>query len=249
MTAKHTYALSDWKGFFRAPHLYQQFGQTDDESTFNGATGCTHTCWQKIVQALTGTRYSHDELSKIAGYPWPRSNPTRRGLQTAAGPNDVVAGEAGHIVNHFHLPYRAHFFSGIDDAAWSQINHWSLRGPVMLSVKYDWYPQRRGYVYFGQKADGKPNGFAETNGATQLSGFTGAHAVIRVGYTNADIDRHRWHSFVFEPNHNSASRPEHPPFDRMRNPQLRRAVNALPAHMGQAAMVVYPTHDIAPKGA
>jgi len=216
--------LNEWLAFLSQPatRTLQQFGQNGDVSTFNGATGCTHTILQILILAKTGHIYSHDEISKIAGYPWPSQNPARRGLRTSTDPNS----ELMRVVRHFGLPYKPVFYnSQVTDAIWTWLcNLNNARGPVLVGVKYDWYPEHRGTVYNGHTADGRPNGYAEFNGATQITGFYGPHATLRVGY--AKMADGRWHDFWREPNHGSPSRPERPAYDRFLSGQGRTAINS-----------------------
>jgi hypothetical protein len=222
MATPHSQVV-EWHDFLKAhPLLGQQFGQGDDESTYNGATGCTHADLQVLIKAKTGTTYSHDEISKIAGYPWPGSNPGRRGMRWSSDPDSEVM----KVVRHFNLPYYPHFVDSYLTAdVWQGVKNAVSRGPAMIAVRYLHQPQHRNFVYQGKKADGHPNGFALVNGKTQLSGFTGAHADLWVDYyrnTNGI-----WVHHVKDPNHNSPSRPENPAFDTIRDSQMKALINSI----------------------
>ena len=215
-------ARREWEAFMAA-HPFQQFGQTGDVSTFNGATGCTHTDLQKLILALTGRMYSHDEISQVAGYPWPANNPTRRGLRFANNSTNEVM----RVVRKFGLPYEPYFYDGpLNAAVWARVGQAASVGPVMLAEKYSHHPERRGYRYNGTPADGKPNGYALLNGKTQLTGAEDiAHAVLLVAYWQSSTQG--WIDDVFDPNHGSPARPEKPPYDRVTSKQVQVMVNSI----------------------
>lgn len=216
-----TAAREEWEHFFRA-HPFQQFGQTDDESTFNGATGCTHTDLQKLILAKTGRMYSHDEISRIAGYPSPGNNRGRRGLRWS----NSSTSEVMKVVHAFNLPYEPYFYSGVlVDPIWERAKEAARHGPVMVAEKYSHHPQRRYFRYNGQMASGKPNGFARSNGKTQLSGAESiAHAFLWIAYWDSPDG---WVFDEFDPNHGSPARPEHPPFDRVSSRQIKAQINSI----------------------
>jgi hypothetical protein len=181
----------------------QQFGQANDYYTFGGATGCTQTVLQALIHLWFGTKVSQDTISRVAGYPLPGANPNRRGLR----PSEVM-----RVVNHYHLPYKVVFGMPVLDVA-----HASKLAPVGFGHIYGWWPEWKGYHYGGTTADGHPNGYATPTGhagRTQLKGFNnGPHFGLLLGYA-ADPDAPDLY-YAWEPNHNSASRPEKPPYDRM----------------------------------
>lgn len=207
-----------WAEFFRDKD-YQQFGQVDDESTWNGATGCTHTQVQALIRAKTGHHYTHDQLSAMIHYPWPAYNPQKRGMRWSSG-------ELLWLVDKFDLPYKMVVYnSSLTSAIWERFKDWLTLGPVMLAMKYSHYPEWRGYQYGNLRADGKPVGFAITNGKTQLWGAEMiAHATMTLYFYKAEG------RYVFaskDPNHRSPSRPESPAFDRITTTQQKAVLNSI----------------------
>lgn len=228
--------LDAWLEFSRDTINLQQFGQADDESTFNGATGCTHTILQRLVRAKTGATYTHDQISSIASYPWPASNPKRRGMRSG-GSDD----EAGRVIRRFGLPYRIVFGAG-----WSTVVEALRRGPVMIGIRYGYWPEDRGYVYGGRVADGKPGGFAIRNGKTQLSGAESIyHATLLLGHRVYGDGSDR--AFANEPNHRSPSRPERPDYDVVTMAQARRAFTQY-SSSGRSSLLWVPTTTFRPRG-
>ncbi len=220
--ATPTAARLEWEHFFTV-HPFQQFGQTDDESTFGGATGCTHTDLQKLILAKTGRIYSHDEISRVAGYPSAGNNPTRRGLRLS----NSNTSEVMKVVRAFGLPYEPYFYSGVlVDAIWERVKRAAAQGPVMVAERYSHHPEWRGYRYNGRLADGKPNGYASLRGKTQLTGAESiAHAFLWIAYYQAAGGR--WIHDEFDPNHGSPARPEKPPFEHESSRQLKAQINSI----------------------
>lgn len=241
--------LNDWLAFLAEARTrtLQQFGQTDDESTFNGATGCTHTVLQILIYAKTGRIYSHDEISQVAGYPWPSQNPGRRGMRASTAPTS----ELMRVVRSFGLPYKPVFYnSDLTPAIWAWLNRvTNANGPALVGIKYDWHPDKRGTVYNGIKADGKPNGFAEIGGATQLYGFAGPHAELRVGYDRSSDGK--YHDWWRDPNHGSPARPERPAYDRLSTAQSRKLIQSyrrvLIGGDPRSLMFIVPTTTFEPR--
>jgi hypothetical protein len=234
-------ARNEWEHLLRA-HPFQQFGQTDDESTFNGATACTHTDLQKLVLAKTGRMYSQDEISAIAGYPPASRNPGRRGLRWYT---EIMA-----VVRHFGLPYEPYVYAGpLNTPVWTQIKVYLSRGPVMMAMRYSHYPERRGAIYNGVHADGKPNGYAISNGKTQLVGAESmGHAVMAIAYHDTGSG---WVFDSFDPNHGSPARPEHPPFDRITPKQQQAVINSnrlrFAGDTRLPLQLLVPTHTFTPR--
>ena len=223
--------ISAWKRFSAANRKFQQFGQGDDESTYNGKTGCTHTCIQRLIKAWNGKTLSHDEISKIAGYPWPANNPKMRGLYPS---------EMQKVIDHFDIPVKLKA-----GASWSDVIEGLKKGPVVIGVKYGYWPEDRGYKYGGQVADGKPGGYAYRNGKTQLSGAEHIyHAVLLFGRKRV---RRVWRILANEPNHGSPSRPEKPDWDAVKSSYAHRAFNQYSAE-GRISLVWLPTKYFKPKG-
>lgn len=194
----------------------QQFGQSGDTSTFNGATGCTHTVLQWLIWRTKGKWQTHDQISRVALYPWPAGNRARRGLRPS---------EVQRVINHYGLDYKIVF-------GWSalQVAHASKLGLVGFAHVYGWWPERRGYTYNGVKADGHPNGYADITkyshgGRTQLTGFNnGRHMGMLIGYA-PDPDGPDLY-YTWEPNHGSPARPEKPPYDRVSWTQFYRVYDS-----------------------
>jgi hypothetical protein len=232
LTALPASLLTAWTRFCDANPNLQQFGQADDETTFNGATGCTHTILQVLIKAATGRYYTHDQISAIAGYPSASQNPGMRGLYSG-GSDD----EAGRVIRHFGLPYQIVF-----GWSWSAIvSTANARGPVMYGIRYGYWPEWKGYHYHGEIADGYPNGFAALHGKTQLYGFeSGYHAVLKLGSVGTT-------SYDKEPNHGSTARPEKPGYDRLTIDQGRRAYVAY-SSTGRSPLAWVPTKVFRPKG-
>lgn len=187
----------------------QQFGQRGDESTFGGATGCTHTCLQWFIWRENAKWVTHDEISRIALYPWPRGNPDRRGMRPT---------EVQRVINHYKLDLK--IVIGWPALAVAKA---SKHGPVMFGHLYPWWPEWKGFRYGTQRADGKPNGYATPSGKagrTQLSGFSGRHMGVLFGYATDPSGPDLYYGW--EPNHGSSVRPERPPYDRFTYTQFRR---------------------------
>lgn len=228
-----TLDLRRWMEFSKRWTRLQQFGQSDDESTYNGATGCTHTVLQRLILAKTGHIYSHDEISLIARYPWPNGNPTMRGLYSG-GAND----EVGRVIAHFKLPYVSKF--GWDWGDFCGIIH---RGPVIMGIRYGYWPEMRGYVYNGRTADGKPGGFAYRNGKTQLTGAEDIfHAILVIGRRMVPGGKR---VYANEPNHGSPARPEKPDYDRVESTYAHRAFDKY-SSTGRKSLLWVPTTKFTP---
>lgn len=207
----------------------QQFGQAGDYTTFNGATGCTHTVLQWLVWLWKGKWVTQDAISKVAGYPVPGHNSARRGLRPY---------EVEKVVAHYGLPYEIKF--GL--TAYQVLELAKDRGPVGFGHAYSWWPEWKGYRYAGITADGKPNGFAtplRKAGKTQLSGFTGAHFGVILGVatdpSGPDL------VYAWEPNHGSSARPEKPPYDRMYVDQFGKVFDSYSKALGRVSYALVPT--------
>lgn len=191
----------------------QQFGQSGDVSTFNGATGCTHTVLQWMLWRSKGKWRTHDEISRVALYPWPAGNPNRRGMRPA---------EVQRVIDHYGMPYKVvHGWSALSIARASKL------GLVGIGHLYPWWPEWKGYRYGSVKADGKPNGYATPTGKagrTQLSGFYGRHFGMLLGYATDPTGPDLYYGW--EPNHGTGIRPERPAYDRFSFGQWERIVNS-----------------------
>jgi hypothetical protein len=232
-----------WRLMFEAhPHLGIQFGQPDSETTFHGATGCTHAMLQSLIFGKTHHLVSQDEISRVAGYPNEWANPERRGLIWGGRTNEV-----GKVIDHYNLPYDLWFPDGpLTSEQEARILHHAELGPVLMAIRYSHYPSWRNYVYDGVHSTPHPNGFALQHGKTQLQGFYGGHAILFLGwYWN------KAHTFrianVKEPNHGSTARPELAnPQDKLKVAQLWPAANALRSEDGRNLCFALPNQAFHP---
>lgn len=208
----------------RRKRPFQQFGQSNDARTNNGATGCTDTCLQFLLLLWKGKWMTHDQIRAKVGH-------TNR--YTGLNYSEVQA-----FCRAMGLPYQVKL--GLSA---TEIFSLSNRAPVMVGEAYSWHPERRGYVYMGIRADGKPNGFAEQSGKTQLKGFTGAHATVLLGYDHTDSDA-PYDVYVFEPNHGSPSRPEKPPYDEISTTQFRNLYASYTKVLGRKSYALVPTKSL-----
>lgn len=242
--------LQDWLDFFIAhPELFQ-FGQSDDESTYNGSTGCTHSDLQALELAIHGNFLSQDEISKLCGYPWPEHNPGMRGMRASSNPEE----ELNTVIRKLKLPYEVHFFNTMTPQLWTWICQQNNLGPLLVAVNYPYLPRAK-------KLGPGRNGIAEVGGATQV-GLTGGHAALRLGY-DLRADQHgsdthvvpRWHDYWHDPDHGSPSRKERPAFDRFLSPQGKAAIASIQTLKVKLngrltkrnIMVVVPTRAVSPK--
>lgn len=206
----------------------QQFGQTGDVSTFGGATGCTHTILQWLIWEQKGRWYSHDDISRVAGYPWPANNRRMRGFMPS---------EVQRVVNTFGLPYKIVF--GWDAL---RVARASKLGTVGFGHMYGYWPEWKGKTYQGVKADGTPNGYATPDrraGRTQLRGFErGAHFGALFGYATDPNGPDLY--YAWEPNHGSPARPEKPPYDRMTYGQFEKVYDSYRTQLKRTAYALVP---------
>jgi hypothetical protein len=109
-------------------------------------------------------------------------------------------------------------------------------GPVIVSVNYRYYP-----TWPGSRCGGND---CREGGKTDC-GFTGAHAVLvikQIPVKNSAGTIVRYDYLVRDPDHNSASRPEKPRYDRMTEAQLKRAMEYIKYISGWTRpYVIYPT--------
>lgn len=196
----------------------QQFGQPADDWVWDGKTGCTHTCWQKLLKLWKGRVVSLNQVNALAGMPHNAVTITPTGQRV---PRGMRIAESKTLVAATGLPYVYR-----ENPTMAQIRDWAKRAPVLYGARYGSMPDKRGYVYKGVTADGKPNGFARLNGRTQLTGAEEIrHAVLLCceravrSSTGALL---RVESLRFDPNHGSSSRPERPPYDIISPAQLAK---------------------------
>lgn len=214
----------------------QQFGQANDARAHNGATACTDTIIQVIHRGWTGARLlTIDRIRDLAGY-------TDAQYRERSG---LTAAQVQRAMDRLSLPYRVRSATSPFSAS-EAMRRANTHGPVLVGIPYGWWPEWRGFRYGTIVADGRPNGYATPPGAagrTQLSGFTGAHAALLLGYS---VTRARdgtvtgRPTYVKEPNHGSPVRPERPPFDVVTSGQFRRAYDAFGSVLGRRPYAVYP---------
>lgn len=215
----------------RRSNPFQQFGQSDDESTRNGADGCTHTVLQYLARLWLNKSFSQDQVSMLAG--WASGARPGRGLYPS---------EVQRFCTRTGLPYQVRF--GL--SAGVLLEDLLDRGPIGFGHAYSHWPERRGYTYFGVKADGYPNGYAGPlgiGGRTQLSGFTGAHFGLLLGYDAAQASNAR-RVAAWEPNHNSPSRPEDPAYDLITSHQLRVVYESYNRVLKRSLYALVPTRSL-----
>lgn len=172
------------------------------------STGCTQSALQVIDAFWNGLpRLSVDRISKISGY-------TKAQKQAHEG---MTSDQVDAFFKDRKLPYKVVVNASLEDLRTAV----DTRGPIMVAVGYDFYPEWRGYHYRGEVADGHPNGYAQRNhGRTQLTGAFG-HAIV-VGATRDRDDIQpglvRW--WLHDPNHRSAARPEPSAIDVITGEQM-----------------------------
>lgn len=206
----------------------QQFGQSSDAYTSNGATGCTDTVLQWLAWLWTGRWYSQNQV-RLMGTG--TTTILRRGLRPS---------EVKRFCEKAKLPYviRANVTA-------TEVIEFSKRGPVAFGHSYSYWPEWKGFRYGGKVADGRPNGFAkplEEAGRTQLVGFVppmDAHFGLLLGRnpTSGNV-------FAWEPNHGSPARPEKPPFDYMTTAQFKAVFNSYKTVLGRDTYALIPTRSL-----
>lgn len=223
----------------RHPEL-QQFGQSHDDAAWNGMTACTHVICQCLEAIWNRNIISINDVNRIAQMPYrPRSYNARLGEYQPRGMNNI---ELNRFLEARRIPYKIVWGVSMTD-----LLSYSNRGPVFYGMRYGSAPEWRDFVYNGIRADGRPNGYARPArhaGKTQLAGFTGRHAVLLLGYramydTRGNfVRRDAWRK---EPNHNSPSRPENPPFDIITVSQASREYRDFRDVLGGTLYAAVPT--------
>lgn len=189
--------------YARTPYgLRGQFGQGDDELSFNGSTACGINAVQ-WVGGLHGQHATLDEIAKSVGYP----TILQKALKIGFFEYQVI-----NALRHMGIEYEAH----TDLTANDLLQIMTHRGPIIYKTRYGVIPQWKFYHYAGHTADGKANGFARPVGEAGANQIVGAenvrHFVVGV---STEVDSHRRHRRVWkhDPNHGSKRRPELPPYD------------------------------------
>lgn len=216
-------------------HPLQQFGQSNDDAVYDGATACTHTVWQSIIWMVLGRHYTLNEINSLAGMPYKAKNPngTRRGMSNA---------EAQHLIDRLRLPYKV-----VTGQSYSVLVAALKLGPVMYGMRYGSAPEWKGYRYGGVTASAP---FAISGGKTQLTGFeNGRHAVLLAGRRTRTVDGKATRVvYRKEPNHGSAARPEKPPFDIITAAESLREYADFHDKLGQSLYAAIPTKAITVHG-
>lgn len=206
----------------RTQHPFQQFGQTNDARTKNGATGCTDTCLQYLLLLWGKGMHSHDVIRAAAGI----GTALNRGLR----PNEVQ-----RVCDHFGLPYQVR-----TNVSWADLLTYTKRGPVGIGHAYQYWPEQKGKVYAGNRATGRLNGYAQPlskPGATQIGGHF-SHFGILFGVSSAG------NVFAWEPDHGSPARPERPAFEYMENHQAHVVYNSYQTAFGRGRYALVPTRSL-----
>lgn len=203
---------------------------------FGGSTGCAATAVQFIL-ALHGKKVSLREIQTVAGYPDAEQYRNRIGLWD----HQVV-----EVLAHYGVRYKY-----TTKLSYRDLMRISVRvGPVLFACTYGWWPERRGSVYYGQRADGKPNGYAQSDGRggkDQLSGFeNGRHMGVLLS------KRHRSGTpdsatkvYLWDPNHGSTARRHIPDYDVVTPNQWRQLyVSARLTSRNGRPMALVPLDDI-----
>jgi hypothetical protein len=223
-----TYSARTQKAMkLRTDRPFQQFGQTDDESTRNGANGCTHTVLQYLALLWRGRWYSQDQVSSLAGFP--------------GGNRGLYPSEVQRFCDRAGIPYRVtHNLTALSVLKLSE------RGPVGFGHAYSHWPEWYGFRYGTIIADGRPNGYAgplRAAGKTQLSGFTGAHFGLVLGWDPSKTVTTR-RVVAWEPNHDSPARPENPPYDQMTSGQFRIVYESYERVLRRTPYALVPTRNL-----
>ena len=217
---------------FRRARPYGQFRQADSGSTDNGALGCTHTCWQWIAELWTGRFYTHDEISRLSGYPYGGGS-TNRGMRPSESIKFLQAIGLPYVLKT-NLPVSALYAA-------------AALGPVEFSHSYSRWPEWKGYTYKGVTADGRPNGYAAplgAAGANQLAGFRppkDRHAGMLWG---SGVGSSGFQVYTSEPNHGSLARPQLPPYDILTGPQFANLYNSFKTVYGLNLVAIIPTRAL-----
>jgi hypothetical protein len=218
----------------RANLWLQQFGQGDDESTWDGRTACTHVVLQALALIWLDRKLSIDQISALAGY-W-------REVNAQGQPRGMNNVEFETVCRRLGLPYTVVFGLSASDMV-----RYSNRGPVFYGMRHGSHPDMKGATYQGTRARAP---FAIRGGQTQLTGFeNGRHAVLLLGYRQTVSRLTRkvtgYRAWVKDPNHGSAARPERPAFDEMTVEQVKREYEAFLETGANNVYCAIPTEALA----
>ena len=185
-----------------------QFGQEQDSLAGDGMWACGHTSVQTIVKIWKDKRVSINEVERLCGT---RPDPENDGISNL---------EIVRALRALDLPYKS--VSGVSHREILKMSR--DLGPVIFLHLYYMYPKWKGYVYNGTRATVTPNGFARPYGEAgrnQLTGFYGNHWAV-LGTSVWRDRRKNFDAFLHDPNHNSSSRPERPPYDIVTEGQFKK---------------------------
>ena len=216
----------------------QQFGQASDDWVWNGGTACTHTICQYLALLWKGRRLTLNQVNSLAGMP----HNARNGAGQPRGMNNT---EMSRFFVATGIPMVVKF-----GLTYTNLLSYSNRAPVFYGMRYGSAPEWYGFRYNGITADGRPNGYARPRGKagkTQLTGFSGRHAVLLLGYlpildsTGKVI---RYDAYRKEPNHHSPSRPERPAYDTITTIQGRKEYDDYTSILGAKPYAAVATRNL-----
>ena len=193
-----------------------QFGQAGVPFSLQ-KVACTDTCAQMIIHYFEDQLVSLNEIRRDSG-----AVPYGKGLTITQTLRALELNKVTHY--NWATGYNRTFM----------ISRLKL-GPVIASVNYRYYPTWDGHCATTNKA--------QSGGKTDCA-FNGAHAVLVIGiipvYYRGSLSRYDY--LVRDPDHNSPSRKEKPPYDRISEAQLKRAMENITYILGWSyPTIMYPT--------
>lgn len=214
MTLPHSKDILDYPARF----------QWQSGAPCGGSSCCTDTVIQMIVEYYKEKTYSLAYIRKVA------QAKTSFNESPCTGINYI------EVLNALEALGITHYKVGWNVNAKDIINKVAI-GPTLVGVYYGNYPKNR------SGRCGTTNK-AEHGGKTDCP-FRGAHAVLalkRVNHLTTSGKYAHTDMLVRDPNHNSASRPEKPMYDRITLSQLDKSMKALvPYTPFKNTYCIYPT--------
>jgi hypothetical protein len=217
------------------PWMYQ-FGQPNcDKAGPLGQWACGHASVQVVKKIWHAKRVSINRVEKLAGK---NADPDNNGI------DGYEVETALHALN---LPYELQ--TGMDASRLLRISR--DMGPVLFCCIYSHWPDWKGCRYYSATeglmfANGVPNGYARPlgdAGKNQLD-FDGGHWGVLLSAVWRK-QRQRFDVFVRDPNHNSGSRPQRPPYDIMTARQFRVMYERFGMLRGNTVAIT-PTEPLVP---